>query len=53
MAQELTEPQRQSLDQLMSLTEGSDPQVATSVLQSVDWDVQVGIIRIYILFNAY
>lgn len=36
----LTESQQHSLSQLQTLTDG-DKDVSISVLQSVDWDVQV------------
>ena len=37
----LSPSQRRSLDQLQVLTDGGDPEVAISVLDSVGWDVQV------------
>lgn len=37
----LSASQREALSQLQALTNGGDAEVAISVLQSVDWDVQV------------
>jgi hypothetical protein len=37
----LTEEQKVALEQLQSITNSSDDDVTVSVLQSVDWDVQV------------
>jgi hypothetical protein len=38
----LTDDQRQALNQLRTLTDGADDEVSVNVLSSVDWDVQVG-----------
>lgn len=38
---DLTAPQRQSLEQLLAVTNGTDEQVAAGVLESVNWDVEV------------
>jgi hypothetical protein len=37
----LTVDQRQALNQLRTLANGADDEVAMGVLESVDWDVQV------------
>jgi hypothetical protein len=37
----LNATQQAAVDQLMTLTAGSDPQAAVAVLESVEWDVQV------------
>ena len=42
----LSETQRQALEQLQALTNGGDVEVARSVLQSVDWDVQVRVVSV-------
>ena len=38
----LSPAQRTALSQLQALTNGGDEEVAVGVLESVDWDVQVG-----------
>ena len=43
----LSPSQTQAFNQLQTLTNGGDPDVAVSVLDSVNWDVQV---RLYVSF---
>lgn len=38
---DLTDSQRQALDQLRELTNGANDESSISILQSVDWNVQV------------
>lgn len=39
----LSATQQEALSQLQALTNGGDAEVAISVLESVDWDVQVSL----------
>ena len=46
----LTSEQSDALAQLRAITNGADDEVTVSVLQSVDWDLQVRLFFFFLVF---